>query len=48
MQLDEETGEWYIENLEEFLNVTKVDSNQKEAKQMLAMGFNYDEECKKC
>jgi hypothetical protein len=46
MQFDEETGEWYIENLDEYSNVSKTEDKQgMDNRNMLAMGFNDDEEC---
>lgn len=48
MEFDEETGEWFIQGLDEYLHLAKKVDNtiKEEPKQMLAMGFNDDEECK--
>ena len=46
MDFDEETGEWYIQGMEEYLHLANVDNSTEEPKQILAMGFNDDEERK--
>ena len=46
MDFDEETGEWYIQGMDEYLqHINKLDSSVEEPKKMLAMGFDDDEEC---
>lgn len=47
MDFDEESGEWYIQGMDEYLHhVNKMENSTDEPKQMLAMGFNDDEDCK--
>lgn len=45
LKFDEETGEWFIDGMDEYLHhIQKFDIEDND-KHLLAMGFEDDEEC---
>ncbi len=45
LKFDEETGEWFIEGMDEYLHHVQKFNNEENDKHLLAMGFEDDEEC---